>query len=236
VDGQVTATKSPLPLAGEGGAKRRVRAGSGRLAREERVSHILQAAREMFSENGYGQTAVADIAERTGVVEANVYKYFGAKRELLLKVLDDWYEEMFRDYAAALKPVRGTRARVRLLVARHLRSIKQHPALCRLMFREVRSEEDYPGSSLHAQNRRYTQLLVDVLKEGVDAGELKSDLSLPLLRDMIYGGIEHHAWSHLQSAAGGGGGLRGRGALDPDRVAEQIVASLFDGITLAKRR
>ena len=196
-----------------------------RLAREQRVSDILHAAREMFSEKGYDQTAVADIAARTGVVEANVYKYFGAKRELLLKVLDDWYEEMFRDYAAALESVRGARARVRLLVARHLRSVKQYPLLCRLMFREVRSEEDYPGSSLHSQNRRYTQLLIDVLKEGVDSGELKSELPLPLLRDMIYGGIEHHAWNFLC----------GRGRLDAERIADQIVAVVFDGAAGKKR-
>ncbi len=197
-----------------------------RLAREERVSHILHAAREMFREKGYRDTAVADIAARTGVVEANVYKYFGAKRELLLKVLDAWYEEMFGEYAAALASVRGTRARVRLLVARHLKSIKQDPALCRLMFREVRSEEDYPGSGLHAQNRRYTQLLVDVLKQGVDAGELRSELPLPLLRDMIYGGIEHHAWNYLC----------GRGGLDADRIADQIVAVVFEGAAAPRRR
>ncbi len=197
-----------------------------RLPREQRVSDILHAARAMFSEQGYEQTAVADIAARTGVVEANVYKYFGAKRELLLKVLDDWYEEMFREYAAALAPVRGARARVRMLVARHLRSVKQHPLLCRLMFREVRSEEDYPGSSLHAQNRRYTQLLIDVLKEGAAAGELRSDLPVALLRDMVYGGIEHHAWNFLC----------GRGGLDPERIADQMVTALFDGAAAGKRR
>jgi len=206
----------------------------GRLAREERVSHILRAAREMFSKHGYAETAVADIAEKTGVVEANVYKYFGAKRELLLKVLDDWYNDMFREYADALTGARGTRAKVRVLVARHLKSVKQHPALCRLMFREVRSEEDYPGSSLHAQNRRYTQLLVDVLKEGVANGELRDDVSLPLLRDMIYGGIEHHTWAFLMSAAKTNGG--GRGSLDPERVADQIVSAVFDGVAASKRK
>jgi hypothetical protein len=113
-----------------------------------------------------------------------------------------------------------------MLVAKHLRSVKQYPLLCRLMFREVRSEEDYPGSSLHAQNRRYTQLLIDVLKQGVASGELRSDVPTPLLRDMVYGGIEHHAWNFLC----------GRGGLDPDRIADQIVTALFEGAAAGKRR
>ncbi|HUS24043.1 MAG TPA: TetR/AcrR family transcriptional regulator [Candidatus Binatia bacterium] len=194
------------------------------------MTGILRAARELFAGQGYDPTSVAGIAARTGVVEANVYKYFGSKRELLLKVLDDWYDEMFRDYAAALDGVRGCRARVELLVRRHLESVKRHPLLCRLMFREVRSEEDYPGSSLHAQNRRYTRLLVKVLKEGAAAGELRADLPLALLRDMIYGGIEHHAWGYIMAVS-----HRGRGAsLDPAGLAAEITAVLFDGA--ARRR
>lgn len=190
-----------------------------RMAREQRVDEILDAARDVFCKKGYENAAVSEIAARMGLVEANVYKYFGSKRELLLKVLDNWYDEMFGDYARALEGIRGTRARLRLLVVRHLRSVKQNPLLCRLMFREVRSEQDYPGSSLHTQNRRYTQLLVDVLKDGLAAGELRGDLSPALLRDMIYGGIEHHAWAYLC----------GRGSLNPEGLADDIVALVLEG-------
>lgn len=196
-----------------------------RMPREQRVDEILSSAREVFCEKGYDGAAVAEIAARTGVVEANVYKYFRSKRELLLKVLDHWYEEMFAEYANALESVKGTRARVQLLVERHLRSIKRNPALCRLMFREVRSEEDYPGSSLHAQNRRYTQLLVDELRSGIKAGDLRRDASPALLRDLVYGGIEHHTWAHLC----------GRGGLNPRAVAKDIVSLLFDGAAGGKK-
>ena len=202
-----------------------VRKPAPRLAREERVDRILDAAHNVFRKKGYGNTAVSEIAARMGLVEANVYKYFGTKRELLLKVLDRWYDEMFSEYARALADVSGTRARVRLLVAQHLTSVKKHPLLCRLMFREVRSEEDYPGSSLHTQNRRYTQLLVDVLRQGVVAGELRDDLPPALLRDMIYGGIEHHAWNYLC----------GRGGLEIEAVAERITELVWNGASTRRR-
>lgn len=210
-------------------ATARARVRGGRLAREERVGEILSAARAVFSAKGYANAAVAEIAGRTGVVEANVYKYFGTKRQLLLKVLEDWYEEMFADYARALARVAGTRERLRILVALHLASVKKHPLLCRLMFREVRSEEDYPGSSLHQQNRRYTQLLVDVLREGIAAGELRGDLPPALLRDLIFGGIEHHTWAYI---AGG----RSRGTLDVERSADQIVELVWNGAGRARRK
>ena len=192
-----------------------------RLGREQRVEHILHAARDVFCEKGYEQTVVAEIAARIGVVEGTVFKYFPTKRELLLKVLENWYEEMFGDYERLLAGVTGTRARLRFLIWRHLRTVRDYPLLCRLMFREVRSEQDYHGSGLHAKNRRYTQFLMDVIREGVESGEFRNDLPLPLMRDLVYGGIEHHSWKFMS----------GRGELDVDGVADQIASVLCDGIS-----
>lgn len=191
-----------------------------RLAREARVDEILIAAREVFCEKGYANSAVAEIADRIGVVEGTVYKYFESKRDLLLKVLERWYEQMFGDYARDLAGVDGTRARLRLLIWRHLRSIKEYPRLCRLMFLEVRSEHDYHGSQLHGLNRRYTGLLIQVLEEGVRRGDFRHDVPMSLLRDMVYGAIEHHTWNFVC----------GRGDLDIDATADQITALLCDGI------
>ena len=195
-----------------------------RLAREERVSHILSAARDVFCKKGYEQTAVSEIAARMGIVEGTIYKYFPTKRDLLLKVLEHWYEEMFGDYARDLSGVSGTRERLRLLVWRHLRSIRDYPLLCRLMFREVRSEHDYRDSELHGLNRRYTQLLVDVLDEGVRNGELRRDVPLALLRDMVFGSIEHYTWNYIC----------GRGELNIDTTAEQITDLLWNGLHTAE--
>ena len=195
-----------------------------RLARQERVEDILAAARAVFCDKGYENTTVAEIASRMGVVEGTVFKYFPTKRELLLKVLENWYEEMFGAYARDLAGVSGTRQRLRFLVWRHLRSIRDYPLLCRLMFRDVRTEEDYHGSDLHAMNRRYTRFLADVIDEGVRSGEFRADLPVLLVRDMVYGCIEHHSWNYVC----------GRGELDVDALADQITAVVCDG--LAERR
>ncbi|MGH8453104.1 MAG: TetR/AcrR family transcriptional regulator [Nevskiales bacterium] len=218
-------------------SRKATRSPAPRLAREQRVDEILAAARDLFSERGYEQAAVSEIAARIGVVEGTVFKYFATKRELLLKVLENWYEEMFGDYARDLAGVSGHRARLRLLVWRHLRSVRDFPLLCRLMFREVRSEQDYHGSDLHGMNRRYTQFLLDVIQDGIAAGEFRADLSPALLRDLVYGGIEHHTWNYMMgTAAKGAGGVRVRGGLDIDTIAEQITAVLCEGIGTADLR
>lgn len=209
----------------------KLRVHAPRLAREQRVDEILVAARDVFCEKGYEATAVAEIADRLGVVEGTIYKYFATKRELLLKVLEHWYEQLFGDYTRDLEDVRGHRARLRLLVWRHLRAVRDWPLLCRLMFREIRNDDDYRGTSLHAMNRRYTQLLMDVIAEGQAAQVFRADLPLPLLRDLVYGGIEHCTWNYIvQTASSSGRGGNRRGVLDVDALADQITAVVCDGI------
>jgi AcrR family transcriptional regulator len=196
------------------------------MAPADRMSDILEAAREVFCHKGYDGAAVAEVAARLGVVEGTVFKYFPTKRELLLKVLERWYDEMFGDYARDLAGVRDPRERLRLLVWRHLRSVRENPQLCRLMFREVRSGPDYPGSRIHSLNRRYTRLLMEVIAEGQKARAFRGDVPLPLLRDLIYGGIEHHAWNFMS----------GRGELDIGRVADRIATVICDGIATRRRK
>lgn len=192
-----------------------------RLAREQRVDEILVSARDVFCDKGYDAASVAEIASRIGVVEGLVYKYFSTKRELLLQVLERWYDELFGHAERALAGVAEHRDRMRVLVRHHLRAVRDYPQLCKLMFREVQEESKYHGSSLHARNRRYTQYLIDEIEAGQRAGAFRADVPPRLLRDLIYGGIEHVTWNYV----------RGQGRLDIDVLAEQITSLFCDGLT-----
>ena len=83
-----------------------------------RVDGILGAARDVFCKKGYDATVVSEIAARLGVAEPTVFKYFPTKRELLLKVLERWYADMFGDYARDLASVKAPRERLRRLTQR----------------------------------------------------------------------------------------------------------------------
>ena len=84
-----------------------------RLSRERRVADIMKAAREVFSEKGYDEALLSDIAERADVVEGSIYRYFENKRDLLVKVIEHWYKMMLSDYDRQLSGISGTRNRLR---------------------------------------------------------------------------------------------------------------------------
>jgi AcrR family transcriptional regulator len=194
--------------------------GSSRLPREQRVAGLLDAARAVFAEKGYDGASVSEIAERVGVVEGNIYRHFESKRALLVRVVEEWYEAMISDYDEHLKGIEGTRNRLRYMIWRHLSTIEKEPALCRLMFGEIRSGSDYRKTTIYRLNSEYTRRTMDILKEGIDAGELRGDVPLRLVRDMIYGCIEHHTWAFL----------RREGTFDPAASADAITEIVYAGL------
>ena len=55
-----------------------------RLPRDQRVAAILLEARNVLQERGSEQFLASEVAERCGISEGTIYKYFPTKRDLFL--------------------------------------------------------------------------------------------------------------------------------------------------------
>ncbi len=184
------------------------------------MRQIEAAARDVFSRHGFNDASVSEIARQAGISEGAIYKFYANKRELLHTILTDWYRGMIADFLTKLEGIQGTRTRLHVVIWQHLKSIRENPDLCRLFFSEVRSAPDYQDSALHAVNREYTRVLLDILKAGIAEGDIRPDVSPALVRDLIFGGIEHHVSAYVA----------GRGALEHDDVAHRLSDMVLTGI------
>lgn len=54
---------------------------------EQRRQQIMDAARDIFTRQGYSGATTAEIARTAGIAEGTIYNYFGSKRELLTALL-----------------------------------------------------------------------------------------------------------------------------------------------------
>jgi len=191
-----------------------------------RRAEILAAAREVFLALPYEQASITQIADAAGCVVGTIYGYFDSKRALLDAVLGDFYDELIADIEPRFAVIEGTADRLRYLVARHLQITLDDPSWLKLLAREVRGDEGYFGSKLHALNRRYAQFVTRTLADGISRGELRADLEPALARDFFFGGLEH--W--VRNTVG-----RGR-PCDPAASARQIVDMLLGGWSPAAAR
>ena len=198
------------------GVRRRV----NRLPPERRIADILQAARDVFTERGYQDALISDIADRAGVVEGSIYRFFENKRDLLVKTVEHWYEAMLAHDEEPYRGVRGTWNRMRFVVHDHLATIRREPALSRLVFQELRPDPDYRKTRLFQLNQTYTHRVVDIVKAATASGEFRADASPSLVRDMIFGAVEHRTWAFL----------RKEGDFDIDASADGITDLVYRGL------
>jgi AcrR family transcriptional regulator len=200
----------------QAGTKRQV----NRLPAERRIADIMLAARAVFTEKGYGDALISDIAERAGVVEGSIYRFFTNKRDLLVRVVEHWYEEMLETDNEQFASVRGTWNKIRFIIHHHLMSIRREPALSRLVFQELRPDPEYRKTRLFQLNQAYTHRIVDVVREAAATGEFRNDVSPSLVRDMIYGCVEHRTWAFL----------RNEGDFEIDNTADGITELIYRGL------
>jgi TetR/AcrR family transcriptional regulator, fatty acid metabolism regulator protein len=187
---------------------------------QDRYDAILEAAKSAFSGKGYEATSIADIARIAQISDGLVYRYFRNKRELLYEVLRKFYERILLDLETQVFKHEAFSAQLEALIRRHLEVFVSDTDLCRLFISEVRTASDYEGSSIQELNRLYTSVLIRIVKDAVKTGEVRPEVNPKLLRDVIFGAIEHLARRHVN----------GKGNLRVTQTARDLTIMLTSGI------
>lgn len=183
------------------------------------MATILQAARGVLRERGSEHFTTAEVADRCGTSEGTVYKYFPTRRDLLVRVAETWFEEFLNeDYPERTDgPIAE---RLYHAVWWSLSIIRREPALTRLVLMELRADPAYRKMGIYQQNRTIVGRVMKVVEEGRRSGVFRSELDSSLVRDMIFGAIEHQTWAYL----------RGEGNFSVDDSAAGITEVVMRGL------
>ncbi|HIV70122.1 MAG TPA: TetR/AcrR family transcriptional regulator [Candidatus Aquabacterium excrementipullorum] len=165
---------------------------------QQRVAELLAAARAVFSEHGFQRATTAQIAEKAGVSEATVFTYFAGKRELCIQVITDWYDEISRDLEAEVPRLQGVRAKLAYVIRQHLVTLlADGSGMCALVLGEARATAPELAEVITDCKRRYTAPLMEALAQARDEGRIRQDMPLRLMRDLVYGSMEHVLWDSI---------------------------------------
>lgn len=193
-----------------------------RLRPDERIAELVSAARELLGEVGDERFLPAEVARRCGVSEATVYRYFPTKRALLVRVAETWFDEILDALEPGVVAYDGTYDRLRYVVRYAVEVVRREPTLTRYILNELRPDPEFRATSIFAMNRRFTGIVSQVLGDAVACGDFRDDVGVELLRDMVFGGIEHQAWAYL----------RGEGDFSIDRTTDGITTVIYRGMAV----
>jgi len=86
----------------------KVAAGSWRWARTAETQRaLLDAAREVFTEQGFADASIADVVERAGSSVGSLYHHFGGKAELFIALWQDYQHAQEEAASAAVAQARA---------------------------------------------------------------------------------------------------------------------------------
>jgi len=90
---------------------------------DERRSHILLGAAELFVRHGYSGTSIRDIARRAGLLPGSVYHYFPAKEDLFIAVHREGFRQLIARVDEAMQPEKDPWRRIELACAAHIEAV-----------------------------------------------------------------------------------------------------------------
>ncbi|MBU0513442.1 MAG: TetR/AcrR family transcriptional regulator [Proteobacteria bacterium] len=181
---------------------------------------IVQALVGLLSQNDFSAITTAEIAKTAGVTEALIYKYFKDKRDLLYQVLTEFLQHYKAQADRDLGGVQGALNKLRKIIWGHINVYATDRTFARILLLEVRSYSDYYTSGTYRLVKEYSDIVLQVIEEGIASGEIRDDLPPTFLRQVVLGSIEHVCLT----------GVAFDREMSPDDLTEKLCRVIFRGI------
>jgi AcrR family transcriptional regulator len=209
-----------MPPTGDAPPRRRGRPPDRRS--EETLATVLRAARERFSQAGYAQTSLADIADAAGVTPRALYHYAESKQRLFALAADHAYQRFGDEIVARVLTREDTRGRLRGYVDVFRALYQDDPSIVAFVSRAALEAARTPELSEALPIAIAGVLDVNelIVRDGVARGELAP-------------GVEPAGAVALLEVFGAGLTLIAGGDRDPEYLAMlDVLEHLIDGSLL----
>ena len=181
---------------------------------------IAEAFRLLLESKNFSDITIEDIVHTSGVNSALIYKYYGDKRGLLYHVLCDGLERFDAGLERELKGIKGALNKLRKLIWFHINHYQENRVMARILLLEARSHHSYFESEAHQKIRQYNALIREIIEEGVRVGEIRDDIPVRLINQILMGSIEHLCLPWLISGE----------EISTDDETDNLCSVVFNGI------
>ncbi|MCZ6852467.1 MAG: TetR/AcrR family transcriptional regulator [Gammaproteobacteria bacterium] len=185
--------------------------------RKESNKKLLEAARQLFVDNGYDATRPQDIARAAGVANGTFYLHFQDKEAVFLAFAEQAQDDLVVRFDENLTGVTGLRARLEVILRTMVRYGGEHPGVLRAAFLDPVMIAPNNDDAWRIYDRISDFLSLAIGAE-LMSGDGGSKRSLSLISQGISGFMRHAMI------------FGDRRQLDVDEVIEQVVNFITRGV------
>ena len=193
---------------------------------EERRQQIMEAALTCFSRKGFHRTTMDDIVAESGLSKGTLYWYFEGKDDLFMSLVKSFFLEMGSEFEAILEQPGSASDKLRAIARGFTEMFLGTEEFFNVFL------EFWIQSALNEKFNQlivgvlvqYRRLLVEIIAEGVKAGEFEAvdSTQLALATMAVYDGLAFYAMLMPDQ-------------VDMDQAGQAFVEVLIRGLTARGR-
>jgi AcrR family transcriptional regulator len=148
-----------------------------RLDTRTRRDQIARAALQLIAAKGLRALSMAGLARQVGLVPSAIYRHFAGKDEVLDATLEHLGQRLLSNVGLAAEETEDPVERLRRLLSRHVRLIRENQAIPRVIFSEgIYGDRPERKARVHGIITRYIDHIAGFVLDGQRAGRIRRDL------------------------------------------------------------
>ncbi len=151
---------------------------------------IIQASIKIFSQKGFHNTKISEVAKAANVADGTVYLYFANKDDLLLKAFKEVFYKKLESVIEKTEMVEHGVEKLISFFNFHVDLFKENPYLMKFIATELRQSGDFykhfPENWIFSEYFNYLKKLID---EAIAEGEWRS-VNRDILACLILGSLD----------------------------------------------
>ncbi|ABR46544.1 transcriptional regulator, TetR family [Alkaliphilus metalliredigens QYMF] len=160
--------------------------------REIGKEEIIQAAMTVFDKHGFHETKMKDIATEAGIGKGTLYEYFESKKELFRQMIIYKLNSYIEGIEKVIAHEGTTREKLMGFAAYHGGFMHEHHSKAEMIFLKSDSLPEEFKQWMVAGRNQIFRLMLSLIEEGMNRGELRKDLNKEIATAVIFGGIKEY--------------------------------------------
>src|SRR3989304_395911 len=203
-----------------GGAMARRGPRGGGPAKRDR---ILRAAIKIFSQKGFFNSKVSDMAQAAGVADGTIYLYFKNKDDLLISLFEEKMAEVVADVRERVAAEDGALSRLKIFIENHMGLLLREAGLIEVLQVELRQSNKFMKDYVPVKFLEYLDVISEILELGKREGTFRQDLNVAVARRAVFGALDEMALAYVLSR---------KRKYDPAEAASEIYRIFAYGLCM----
>ncbi len=167
---------------------------------KDKRERILLAAEMLYSQKGYAEITISEIAKTAHMADATIYSYFKNKEDLLFQIFNKRMKEFSITFNEIISPI-GAVEKLKLAIFHFLMYVQANRQWAKVYVKNVSNNPRFFLSKEYELAKQYDRKIVDIFLDGKKNKIFRADLTIEFFRALIFGPILNicRTWAVLET-------------------------------------